>query len=59
MTYTNGKLDDDDEDVNDSIYCERVDGEILCVRFSEYLEKGFVLSEAIPLKEISDHPKGH
>jgi hypothetical protein len=56
MTYTNGELDDNDDD---GIYCERVDGEVLCMKFSEYLEKGFVLSEAIPLKEISDHPKGH
>ena len=56
MTYTNGKLEDDDDG---GIYCERVDGEILCVRFSEYLEKGFVLSEAIPLKEISGYQKGH
>ena len=56
MTYTNAELDDNDEY---GIYCERVDGEILCVRFSEYLEKGFVLSEAIHLKEISGYQKGH
>ena len=56
MTYTNGELDDNDDD---GIYCERVDGEVLCMKFSEYLEKGFVLSEAIPLKEISGYQNGH
>ena len=58
MTYTNGKLEDEDED-DSGIYCERVNGEVLCMKFSEYLESGFILSEAIPLKEISGYPKGH
>tara|TARA_R110002012_G_scaffold28758_1_gene89911 strand:- start:6535 stop:6705 length:171 start_codon:yes stop_codon:yes gene_type:complete len=56
MTYTNGKVDDDD---NDGIYCERVNGEVLCVSFSEYIKKGFVPSEAIPIRDMIDPPKGH
>ncbi len=58
MTYTNG-VDDTTNKLNDGIYCERVDGEVLCMRFSEYVKKGFVPSEAIPIREIKDHPKGH
>jgi hypothetical protein len=54
MTYTNGKLKD-----NDGIYCERVNGEVLCMRFSEYMKKGFVPSEAVPIKEMTNPPKGH
>ncbi len=54
MTYTNGKVEEDD-----GIYCERVDGEVLCMKFSEYIKKGFIPSEALPIRELTNLPKGH
>jgi hypothetical protein len=54
MTYTNGEMQEED-----GIYCERIDGEVLCMKFSEYMKKGFVLSEALPIKEMTNPPKGH
>jgi len=37
---------------NSGYFCSRVNGEMMCVKFDDYIKNGFRLTQAKPYKEI-------
>ena len=44
-------------DDGSGLYCERVDGEFLCVPFSAMKKEGFVKEKACPLEKCAQQDK--
>ena len=47
-----GMPDKELKKTNSGYFCSRVNGEMMCVKFDDYIKNGFRLTQAKPYKEI-------